>query len=133
MPAFLLRRHGPNGDYDRPRHRRWCIGRIDDMEERVEARKRGPMHVKSASWLAAALLIPPVGIAVALRIDGQSPGPLSDLAFWALPVLGLVILLPKINGWIARSLVAIVYVLAELGVMFVVGVSLACAWYRACL
>ena len=82
---------------------------------------------------ALAILIPPLGIAAALRIDGQSPGPLSGLAFWVLPILGLLVLLPMVNGWPLRLLVALVYVGVELYVQFFVGVMLACAWYSACL
>lgn len=82
---------------------------------------------------AIALLIPPLGIAATLRIDGQSPGPLSGLAFWVLPILGLLVLLPTVSGWPLRVLVALAYVGAELFVQFFVGVMLACAWYRACL
>lgn len=99
----------------------------------MKERKPRSLHLRNMLYLAAALLIPPVGIAAALRMDGQSPGTLSDLGFWVLPILGLLILLPQVNGWSARLLIAIVYVGAELFAMFVVGVSLACAWYRACL
>lgn len=99
----------------------------------MEERKPRSLHLRNMLCLAAALLIPPVGIAVALRVDGEPAGTLSDLGLWALPLLGLLILLPQVNGWLARLLIAIVYVGAELFAMFVVGVMLACAWYRACL
>ena len=60
-----------------------------------------------------------MGMAAALSIDGQSPGHLSDSGFFVLPLLGLLILLPQMKGWLIRLLVAIVYVGAELALMFV--------------
>ncbi len=84
---------------------------------------RVPKHiaVRKALCISEVPLIPPIGMVVALRLDGRSPGPLSDASFFVLPILGLLILLPQLSSWPIRLLFAVIYVCAELVMMFVVG------------
>lgn len=80
-----------------------------------------------------ACILPPVGMACALVLDGHSPGPLSDAGFFVLPAIGLVLLLPFVGGRALRLFVGVAYVGIELIAMFVIGVMLACGLYGACL